>query len=916
LRTNSNREFFSHLCEANQLQANKLTEMDEEEDISREEKKKPRRVSFSDTTSVLFFNRDEDYETPPENHAPTPQKQAKEFFGPVSLWHIGSESAEQSPLENDITLDSTEFSQHFSKLLLVQKENFKQVCNTPTGESTEENLMSLTNVLETKPHPDSVQSAMDEDSAADMSLTGENPSEYKFATISPDLVALMANKESQIQFDNFKVDKPGCSMAGIWETSRAMEQGNRLTSDAFLGKSQGMNYWESIDLRNDQGTIKGTDDYHELPNSDSSSAILSSVIRHIPVVNNKVSIPSGSYLLPATNGQLDYHHKGPEMVAYGPVKGIKSVSMESRNPILLSIDNLSHDDSHQSGCRSQITRPEKDQNEFSVNWQGREFVKTLQPLLSSSSACVRNRLDNVYHQHIEGCDNPTGNILKLKKNQTEESLTVEPNAALEATSSNTIDELGPNCKDHTTFVDVPPNCLKNENIDPSGPVKLKDQDKETALHTEICPDQNLGVAHKLNDLTGSVQNYCDLAVASNNLLPNRNISLKRSILSPITLNLENTRPESTVIEIKATRKAHEYKGVAQEGFIMKTDFVSKMFPPSPLAANISCEQMEQRKIPGHLTTHMSTEPMITQQARRDISHKTHEGKYIPETDFSTRQADRKGNYGKENRSQILDLHDRTPSINISKNDSLCHESKLEDSSIMGISLEHIPKSSIHPAEKQSLARTDLQKHTEMAPMKLIEVPRKFPMGVQELYLPVITKPRTLQDCLSFMYATRPQMSLLEDTVEQLQKDIANMKTSSKMKNQVMDGKNLLPMKNKSWVNVTIRMGHIKWLQQMLAYENSKLQLLLAKEDELKKIVQNLQLGFQEVENLKDKAICLDKKVQFGKQDDWSIQKPVTDGEKKAHIQSLKVDIENQMKSFASKKVQVEEKLKEAQTENL
>ncbi|GLJ05252.1 hypothetical protein SUGI_0014610 [Cryptomeria japonica] len=895
--------------------------MEEDEDISREEKRKSMRVSFSDITSVHFFDRDDDYQSPPEKQSATPQEQVKEFFGPVSLWHIGSESAARSLPEHDITLDSTEFSQHFSRLASLETENFRQASSTPTDESSQENLMILTNNLELNTQPGSVQAPMDGDNAEDMNIIGQSPSEHSCAIISPNIDALMVDRTRQVQSNK----KPDYSKLGLKKISGVMEQVNLFTSGFMVDKSEKMNQWYTIDLRNEQLTSQGTNDDHKLLNSNSSSQVLRNVDMDISPVCNKVNISSGCYPLQTRNTLLEYCNKGSKMGASGPLQCAMSVSPKTHDLIFSPTDNLSLEECHNSEISSRAICPEKCQNQiFSGEWRGRDTVKTLQPLLSSSSGCVRT--ENLCRWQDGDCDNLRGNILKVKKKHTKEFLApIEPSTAIEKGSLNAADELEANCKDHTTFCDEPPKCLKNENADPSFNVELKDQDRDSALHTQTSPDSNLSVACKSTGLTRSVRNYSDTTVALSASLANGNISLRRSILAPISLNLEDTRLLSTMTEAKTPMKGHEYKDTVPKGLKMTADFVNKMLPLSPFIANFSCKQLEQQKLQGQLTPCLTKKPMMMQQGRQDINHKTDDGKYISETDFSTLQTDSEGNYGKHNWIQILELHDGNPSINFFGNGGLTHESNLEQSKIVEISFQCMRECSIHLAEKQTVAGTtmDVQKDTEIASAKLIEVPRGSLIGVQGLCLPVITKPRTLQQCLSFIFATRPQICLLEDTVEQLKKDIAKIRSLPSMKNQLIDEKNPLAVKNKPWLPRSFRMGHIKWLQQILAYEKFKSRLLLAKEDELKKIVQNLQSGLQAVENLKVKALCLDKKALLEKQIDSSVKnrnssvkKLAINDERKDPTQALKVDIEKQIKSFASKKADYEGKLNEVQKENL
>eukprot|EP01018_Ginkgo_biloba_P021699 Gb_34992 [translate_table: standard] len=135
-----------------------------------------------------------------------------------------------------------------------------------------------------------------------------------------------------------------------------------------------------------------------------------------------------------------------------------------------------------------------------------------------------------------------------------------------------------------------------------------------------------------------------------------------------------------------------------------------------------------------------------------------------------------------------------------------------------------------------------------------------------------------------------------------------------MQNQTSDGKKLLRAKNKPELPGHFRLGYIKWLQQMLAHGKSKSQLLQAKKTELMNRVQELRSACQEVDKLKAWAL-LDKRIPFKQRNDCLVMGVATSVERRAHIVSLEADIEKQIKSFANKKVQMEEKLQVSQKEN-
>ncbi|KAF3777479.1 hypothetical protein EJ110_NYTH45629 [Nymphaea thermarum] len=172
-----------------------LCNTEAEEETSFLHKKRSRRVSFADTTSVHVFDRDEDFETPPDpkpnsdnpeglGQVPQAGKASTEkeaggddddsreangncdaedierfvlemqspgsangsaisneedkFFGPVSTSFIRSRALLDSPAADDITLDSTAFSMQFRKLLQSQEitKTSSEFCLTSDCEKT------------------------------------------------------------------------------------------------------------------------------------------------------------------------------------------------------------------------------------------------------------------------------------------------------------------------------------------------------------------------------------------------------------------------------------------------------------------------------------------------------------------------------------------------------------------------------------------------------------------------------------------------------------------------------------------------------------------------------------------------------------------------------------------------------------
>ncbi|VFQ60527.1 unnamed protein product [Cuscuta campestris] len=240
------------------------------------QKKKERRVSFAETTSVHFFDRDEE-ETPPEALAkagdgsgfqvnelnfhqldnsrrdddgdeeedgnvsdededgepalgrsflrpmesPSPgstfgsaTSNNEQFFGPVSPSFIRPGRLSDSAVSEDnheVTMDSTAFSMHFRSL--ARSEAGVDLKTPPgthlfgeekTPECTQGNSMVLTVTKKSILNSSlPVVNASGESDSSDMSLIGEHSQEYDYGRLSPDLNALLA--EGQHQIDMFSL---------------------------------------------------------------------------------------------------------------------------------------------------------------------------------------------------------------------------------------------------------------------------------------------------------------------------------------------------------------------------------------------------------------------------------------------------------------------------------------------------------------------------------------------------------------------------------------------------------------------------------------------------------------------------------------------------------------------------------------
>lgn len=216
----------------------------EEETIAR---KRSRRVSFAETTAVHVFDRDEDFETPPEERPVTPspspspgrppavdaeegdETEGEEeflrppfrfvgevdssspgsaagsvashdddnFFGPVSTSFIlsgrPSDSGMSEDDNHDITLDSRTFSLHFRNVAPPDdcSANSAGSLRTPNSESTGP-------IKELTGSKSGVKSSCGRDALTDMSLFADNPERYDYAKLSPALNNLL-QKVKEVQ---------------------------------------------------------------------------------------------------------------------------------------------------------------------------------------------------------------------------------------------------------------------------------------------------------------------------------------------------------------------------------------------------------------------------------------------------------------------------------------------------------------------------------------------------------------------------------------------------------------------------------------------------------------------------------------------------------------------------------------------
>ncbi|XP_062178997.1 uncharacterized protein LOC133883639 isoform X2 [Phragmites australis] len=251
----------------------------EEETVAR---RRSRRVSFADTTAIRVFDRDEDFETPPEERSasPSPGRSSAEredgddtedeefprppvffprevdssspgsgagsiasnddenFFGPVSSSFIQSGRPSDSGISeddnHDITLDSKTFSLHFRNIAPPDDCTTNSAGSLRTPNTTSKGLLEELNVSEP-----GRKSSSGRDALTDMSLLTGNPRSYDYSKLSPTLNSVM-QKIKQVQQTKspktgFADVTPDCVLNLATSEKEHMEEnsciGNGISSD-------------------------------------------------------------------------------------------------------------------------------------------------------------------------------------------------------------------------------------------------------------------------------------------------------------------------------------------------------------------------------------------------------------------------------------------------------------------------------------------------------------------------------------------------------------------------------------------------------------------------------------------------------------------------------------------------------------
>ncbi|XP_020531247.1 uncharacterized protein LOC18447548 isoform X2 [Amborella trichopoda] len=285
----------------------------EPDETSPRRKKRVRRVSFADTTCIRFFDRDEDFETPPDskpadeelgNSEAIGENQKGEgldeeleegetnrvffvrpdespgsetgsatsngeynFFGPVDSSFIQSGRFSESPEADDITMDSTTFSLRFGKLMQLGKQSGSSgefdrtpsmdgpsllIKNTPTEDAAHTGsgyLMSLTGSKK--------QFCSDEKSngSDEMSLINEDPHRYDYERLSPRSTAVLEDSFKKVHLIT------ACDHTAVSKSFQVLSSSKKflISSEKSAGSSM-----ETLDLSNRDIEAMPVDDNHHI----------------------------------------------------------------------------------------------------------------------------------------------------------------------------------------------------------------------------------------------------------------------------------------------------------------------------------------------------------------------------------------------------------------------------------------------------------------------------------------------------------------------------------------------------------------------------------------------------------------------------------------------------------------------------
>ncbi|KAH9313182.1 hypothetical protein KI387_028217, partial [Taxus chinensis] len=303
---------------------------------------------------------------------------------------------------------------------------------------------------------------------------------------------------------------------------------------------------------------------------------------------------------------------------------------------------------------------------------------------------------------------------------------------------------------------------------------------------------------------------------------------------------------------------------------------------------LSWKNLEKNQLPNYTSGTLSQGSIMLQHARGDSCIKTYEFSYVSEKTLPTQACDDEENHGKKRKSRVMDAQERSGLIKDYVNNSLNCRIKPAESVHSGRFYLESSEGRIHSSKKPFITRIEPTADVmAMESGKLINVSDKFCQGGEELHIPLIFKPKTLEEWLIFLFLSQPQLGLLQVKLKMLREDMDSMKFSNNQQFQALDVKKCPQMENKYLTKQQSSVGSVKWLQQVVAHEKSKLLLLQAKKHELMRAAQELHSGCQESDKLK--SFYLQTKGQFG----GPVNTATAREDKVAYVHSLEAEIEKQ-----------------------
>ncbi|XP_057853706.2 uncharacterized protein LOC131063792 isoform X1 [Cryptomeria japonica] len=315
----------------------------------------------------------------------------------------------------------------------------------------------------------------------------------------------------------------------------------------------------------------------------------------------------------------------------------------------------------------------------------------------------------------------------------------------------------------------------------------------------------------------------------------------------------------------------------------------------------------ETQLPSCTSGFISEGPMMLQHARGNGSAKTFEFPCATEKILSLQAHNDKGYLNKKRKCQEMDVQDPGSLIKDHTNSSLSFGIEPVESTLSGKVFLENSEGRMPSTKRLFVTRT---KPTEdviaVESRKLINVSDEICQEVEELHIPLICKPKTQEECLIFIFLSRPQLCLFQETLKFIQEDIDRMKISNNQQFQASDVKKCSQTESKF---LKKSLGSLKWLQQVVAYEKSKLLLLQAKKHELMKEAQELHHGCQELDKLK--SHYLQMTGRFGGSANTSISR----AEKEDYVCFLEAEIKKQVENVSNKRMLTQGSLHKIEGEN-